>query len=324
MFTLANWGGYTLTAHGMGRLYGTAYAFSMDETLQTSLPSGNTFNGTFSGSAQAQIFYVNLTNSGPLQMALNGIPAWSRIELYAKLGALPTRADYDYSSLNPSAGTLQLLVSLAPAGTWYFLVYADYVPVSGAYTLAPTSSSLILTAETPDRHGNNVDATLTLTGAGFDAATLVELVASNGTAYAASSVGVYLFTQITATFAANTIPAGTYTVRVRRAGGDSSALPNALQVISGGQARLVTNLIVPSTVGRHAPATIYIEYANQGTVAMPAPLLVLTGTQRPILTVIRMGLMFTEGFWTSAMPSGFSTNIQILAMGGTPRCAPAR
>ena len=318
LFTLANWGGYTLTAHGMGGLYGTAYAFSMDETLQTSLPSGNTFNGTFSGSAQAQIFYVNLTNSGPLQMALNGIPAGSRIELYAKLGAPPTRADYDYSSLNPSAGTLQLLVSLAPAGTWYFLVYADYVPVSGAYTLAPTSSSLILTAETPDRHGNNVDATLTLTGAGFDAATLVELVASNGTAYAASSVGVDSFTQITATFAANTIPAGTYTVRVRRAGGDSSALPNALQVISGGQARLVTNLIVPSTVGRHAPATIYIEYANQGTVAMPAPLLVLTGTQRPILTVIRMGLMFTEGFWTSAMPSGFSTNIQILASGSTP------
>ena len=37
----------------------------------------------------------------------------------------------------------------------------------------------------------------------------------------------------------------------------------------------MTHLILPSVMGRHISSTIYVEYANTGSQAMPAPLLVL-------------------------------------------------
>src|SRR5206468_1353171 len=56
---------------------------------------------------------------------------------------------------------------------------------------------------------------------------------------------------------------------------------------------------------------------NTGDAPMPAPLLALTGTQRPILRPILMNLPlgFSQGFWTSAEPLGWSQTIQFLASG---------
>ena len=137
-----------------------------------------------------------------------------------------------------------------------------------------------------------------------------------GTAVAASQIEADSFTQITATFAANTVPAGTYSVRVAKPGGDSATLPNAFEMVAGGQARLETNLIVPSAVGRHSTATIYVEYANTGNASMSAPLLVVHGTERPFLTLFKR--LVGVGFWTSAQPQGFSETVQFLASGESP------
>ena len=54
---------------------------------------------------------------------------------------------------------------------------------------------------------------------------------------------------------------------------------------------------------------------------MPAPLLVLAsgnpdGSDRPFLTLDANRL--TTGFWTSAMPEGFSHSVQFLASGAVP------
>ena len=57
----------------------------------------------------------------------------------------------------------------------------------------------------------------------------------------------------------------------------------------------------PSSLGRAATATLYIEYANTGVVAMLAPILTLQsadpdGSDRPLLTLDRSRLI--GGFWT--------------------------
>jgi hypothetical protein len=80
------------------------------------------------------------------------------------------------------------------------------------------------------------------------------------------------FTQLTAVFAAGGVPAGTYSVRVSRTGVGSALLVDAFQVLPAGEAKLVANLVVPARLGYRAVATIYLEYSNQGTLAMPAPL----------------------------------------------------
>ena len=317
LITLPSSGGYTLTAHGAGGQYGGIYAFRLQETTQIDLALGTAYNGTFAGSGQAQLFRVDLPESMPMRIVLDDSSAINHNELYAKFGSPPTRADYDYRFSTPSAADQQILVPMATTGTWYVLVYGDSISTRSNYTLQATTSGLIVSGVTPDHHSNTATASLTLTGAGFDRTTAVELVSDSGTHYSASNVDLDSFMQITATFAANTVPAGAYSLHLSQPDGDSATLTNAFQMIGGGQPNLVTHLIVPSFVGRHTLATIYVEYANTGEVAMPAPLLVLDGTEDKALMTLDESRV-VGGFWTSAVPEGFSDTIQILASGNTP------
>jgi len=79
---------------------------------------------------------------------------------------------------------------------------------------------------------------------------------------------------------------------------------------------LETRLVVPSAIGRHALATVYVEYANTGELAMPAPLLVLHGTDKALMTLDESRVI--SGIWTSATPQGFSDRVQMLAVGENP------
>ena len=130
---------------------------------------------------------------------------------------------------------------------------------------------------------------MTLTGAGFTAATSVSLVAANGTTvYKASSVTFDTFTQLTATVNLAGVPKGVYSVRVTNGTGGSDTLPAAFTVTAAGQANLVTRLILPSVIGRHISSTFYVQYANTGTAAMPAPVLLLESSvadDQPLFTL---------------------------------------
>ena len=87
-----------------------------------------------------------------------------------------------------------------------------------------------------------------------------------------------------------------------------------------GNAVLMTEVEVPGPIGAHTNATVYVDYANTGTAPMPAPLLVLTATQNGSTgawLTLNPALQ-TEGFNTSAAPTGFSQSVEILASGATP------
>ena len=167
--------------------------------------------------------------------------------------------------------------------------------------------------------------TLTLTGVGFDNTTTASLVSASNTVFPANSVGIDLPTQITATFNAAAVPAGTYSVRLSKSDGGTATLADAFTVKQGGKANLEANLVVPSKMGYHLPGVIDINYRNTGDVAMPAPVIVLrptqthadgTTTSKALLTLD--STLVTSGFWTSAIPAGFSNVVEILASGGTP------
>ena len=125
--------------------------------------------------------------------------------------------------------------------------------------------------------------------------------------------------QITAILESNSIPAGIYGVCVS-SGGISVSLSNALTMIEGGLPDFHVYLTTPSAVGYHGSATIYVDYANTGTAAMPAPLLTVTaaqnGNRRAFLSLDQN--LFSSGFWTSSEQIGFSHSVQILASGTAP------
>jgi YD repeat-containing protein len=125
------------------------------------------------------------------------------------------------------------------------------------------------------------------------------------------------FTQITASFASNTVPAGTYSVMASQ-GTNTAVLTNALTIAAAGAPQLATKLILPSFLGRHIAATLYVEYANTGNAPMPAPLLVLQGTGptpaiRPVITLDSSRIV--QNFWSSVPPPGTGNKVYILGSG---------
>lgn len=310
-------GTYVLTAHGIGGAYNFAYAFRLDATVQADLTLGVPHAGTLAGPGDAQLFRIDLPATTSLRLALDTALATDHIEFYAKFGAPPTRGDYQYGST--TGADQDLLIRWATAGTWYVLVYANNVRPPSPYVLTASAADVQLTSVSPDHLGNGQAMTLTLRGAGFDALSTVQLI-SGAAAYTAASVVLDSFTQLSATFAAGSVPAGQYAIHVTRSGGATATLPDTFTVSAGGEANLALNLVLPSRLGYHARDTIYVEYANTGTLAMPAPLLVLDVTQNG-----RHGARFTldanlanKVIWTTAHVEGFSDNLKFLATGSTP------
>jgi len=314
--TLPTSGSYILTAYTVQGATG-AYTFRLDEMSETDLAIGTSYQGSLVGSGQAQLFKIDVTQSQGLLVVLQDPSSADQNELYLRYGAPPTRSDYQFRFSNGAAADQQVLVPSATPGSWYALLYATSVPQPSTYTILATGGDIFLTGSTPKRTGTNVGTVLTLTGSGFDQTTGITLVDSFGSVVSLPlAMSVDLPTQITAVIPTYFMAPGVYSILVSKPGVQPARLSDALTVDPGGAANLQTDIVLPSAMGRHQLATIYVEYSNTGDVPMFAPLLTLSSTQNPFLTLDSS--LLTAGLWTSALPAGFSHSIELLGSGATP------
>jgi hypothetical protein len=212
---------------------------------------------------------------------------------------------------------------MAYAGQWYALVYGDTIRTNSAFDISARSNGVFLNAVTPDRYAADATATLTLTGAGFDATTTVHSLVAPDATVVPGGIGRRQFTHpgdgelfARRPDARHVLGAG------HRAGRRTPTCScNGFTVTGAGAGQLDIQLVVPSVLGRQATATLYVDYANTGNEAIPAPLLILysddpDGSDRPLMTLDQARV--NAGFWTSAVPAGFSTSVQFLTSGSTP------
>ncbi|MCP4853392.1 MAG: RHS repeat protein [Fuerstiella sp.] len=315
LVTLPYSGTYVLEAYSTG-FRGGSYAFSIEETSLTELTLGSAHMGTFVNSGQAQLFHVAMPDKSNRIVSLDDTSDANRNELYVKLGSPPTRSDYDYRFGTMASADQEILAPLVPAGDWHILVYNEAVTEPSDYSLVVTNNDFVIRDVAPDFHGDSEDVVMTLTGIGFSNNSIVELIAGDGTVYAGTPGEIATSNRITATFAAGTVPPGVYSVRTTNPGTDPILMIDAFEMIDGGEARLETNLVLPAFVGFHSLATLYIEYSNTGTVAMPAAVLVLTSSPPSILTLDKSKVV--RGFYTYGQPDGFSDTLQFLGSGVAP------
>lgn len=320
--TLSTAGTYTLTAH-TDKQHSGAYAFRLDSQSVTTLTLGTSYSANLAAGSQAQVFKVNVPSTQQLQVTATDTSSADHVEVYIRFGAPPTREEYD----DRDNGTSNHVIDVASAapGDWYVLVYSEAPSTPGKLTLKVAGAKVLVSSVSPDHVGNGAAMTLTLTGAGFDGTAQVSLISSSNAKFAASSVQFNLATQITATFAAGSVPAGVYSIQVTQTNGGTATLSNAVTVKQGGQAKFSAGVVAPSRLGNHVPGVFYINYGNLGDVAMAAPMLMFTPTQTHSNGTTTQGAFLTldpaavtQGFWTSADPAGFSHTIQILASGKSP------
>ena len=277
--------------------------------------------GTFTPDVPGRYYGVTVGAGQNLVLAIQSLAGTGTSDLYVARGRVPTRFDFDARAATRTADAELLVPADAAGGTYYVLAYGSRIEGEATeYAILADVTGLRLSAVSPSIQGNAAEAVFLASGVGFEAATAFALVAGDGTVYAADAVEVFSSGHLMATFAANTLPAGSYAARVQTAGGDASEQPDAVEILEGGSPMLTVNVTTPAQIGYHLPATIYVDYTNRGTVAMPAPLLVLTadqvGDRRPILTLDPD--LKGCAFWTGEMPEGFDTTVHILADGRVP------
>ncbi|MGB2823216.1 MAG: FG-GAP-like repeat-containing protein, partial [Phycisphaerae bacterium] len=282
------------------------------------LASGVPVSIAFTEDSRERYYRIDVPAGRNLLLSLDDLDDAGVNELYLQFAQLPTRGTFTARHAVSGEADQHILLPVPAPGTWYILAYAAEGP--GECTLVAELEDLVVLDASPGCFVDVQPMALALTGAGFDGGTAVELVAGDATTYAPSSLTVDSYTRMTASFDAGTVPAGLYTVRVSKSGVAPVQLADAVEVVVGAEAELVTNLIVPDKLGYHALATIYLEYANTGDVAMPAPLLALTATQdgKPGARMTLDSSLVWQGFSISTMPEGFSSAIHILASGETP------
>ena len=265
-----------------------------------------------------QVF--SMTAAGGENLVLDFGPEAAGLDVYVRYGGLPDRRTYDFRLTDG-----RLSIASATSGTWYVLVYGT-MPQPGQYDIEYALTDVSISGVSPSRFSTLEDQWLTVSGAGFGGSLSVSLVDSAGSVFMADAVEIDSYIQAAARFSAGAVPAGTYTVRVSR-GSHTDELLNSVDVVAGGRSRFETNLILPARFGYHQLATVYVEYKNAGDAPMPTPLLVVTASQENQGTpgALRNGAILTldstrlsSGFWTSAMPEGFSNSVQFLASGKNP------
>jgi RHS repeat-associated protein len=285
--------------------------------VPTPLTLGQPFTNFFTANGQYQYFILQAPPGGHLLVNLNALGSTGANELYLSRGRLPTPGSYDYRFPVNGAANQTIFAPNAGAGPWYVLAYNAAGSVPETYTLtAQFLTGIFLTSVTPTLIGNSVASSITINGAGFTPNDSVALI-NGGNFFPATNVFVVSASQIIADFNFSAIPPANYQLTVS-SGTNSPSLP--FTVIQGVGAKLVTQLHVPSHIGYHQPATIYVEYSNAGDAPMPAPLLTVSanqnGRQAAIMTL--NSAIFVQGFWTASLPQGFANSVQFLASGNTP------
>ena len=292
-------------------------AVELSHFVPDQLLLGQDANDVLLTDGEKHYYVVDSPSGGHLLITLDDWDDLGINELYVRHAALPSAGEYDYRFSNQGGADQEIFVPSAAAGSWYIMVYGESVPPSGQYTIkADFSTGTIIRSISPQQHGNNMPVSISIEGAGFSSTTEVSLVQGE-TVYEPNEVLFVSGSNLIADFDLTVIPAGSYQLRAGL-DGDWDNIP--FEVLDGGMAQFETDLIIPDRLGYHSRDTLYIEYRNEGDVAMPAPLLVLTaaqnGNEGALLTLDHSLLL--KGFWTSAVPEDFRNSIQILAHGETP------
>ena len=285
------------------------------------IPISEAHNNTFEHDNDRHYYVIEVPPGGHLRFILDDHDDTGINEVYLRHGALPSLGEYDYRFTNTGEADQEIFIPGATPGPWYILIYSDSVGKNGDYTIqAEFSTGIIVNRITADSVGNAGPATITIEGGGFDPSTQVLLVQGE-TTIPVDAVTYISTTKLFVDIDLTGVEPGPYYICVRS--GENSD-ERQFEVTDGGSPNFVAKLIVPKRIGYHTVATIWVEYANIGEVAMPAPLLIVTATQEmygvPVNSAIMKNspTMIPRGFWTNSMPEGFSSTIQILASGETP------
>jgi len=214
---------------------------------------------------------LNATEGNTIVVSLAGT---SGLKLYASRGELPTLDDYDFVS--DSDQELRILTPVDD--TYYIGVYAPASP-SGShdFTVSAANTSLTIRRVTPNLVGNTGTATIEIIGDNFDLDAQAQLIASSGVVIEADEYWQDAST-VYATFDLASVNAehGQYDLKIVNTDAFEATELDAVTVEPGEAPEFQAELHMPGISRPGRTVTVSIEYTNQSSQDVAAPLLRLT------------------------------------------------
>ena len=195
-------------------------------------------------------------------------------ELYVRHNALPSRAEFDFSYAHALAADHEVVIPIVQPGDYYVLAYHNTAATS-AYTLTVDALNFGVISAEPETVGNAGSVTLLLRGTQFSPDAQFDLIAPDGTPFAANELYLIDTSELYATFDLTDAPVGQYTLRATAADGNSAELHDAVTVQEGNGPLLHVEINGPDGVRAFRNNVFYINYTNAGDADVPAPIFLL-------------------------------------------------
>ena len=283
------------------------------------LSVGDSLGGTLTLDNRYQYFAINIPTGESLRLALNGGAGVNH--LFVSYAAIPTRLNADTSGTSAGSNQSVLITGGSGGGIYYVLVSGEQIAGGGnTYTLTAEASALFLDSITPSAVAGGEtqrfwvpilesnQPAATIMGAGFDQQTAVQFVLA-GVAFSPARVDLLSPTALNVFLPINSWPVGVYDLRLTK-GAASRTLPMAFTITNGGAGNLEAT-IVGTSLSPGGGQTLYVEYRNTGTRAIPTPLLKVTAYTNCTITTHSLNWKGVPG----AAPPRFSS-VSVTGGGG--------
>ncbi|MEL7419880.1 MAG: CARDB domain-containing protein, partial [Cyanobacteria bacterium J06555_3] len=262
------------------------------------LEIGTSINGTLSQEQEAY-YRIDVPSGETLQFVLDSLSNDAVNELYVSYGKMPTRADFDFGFEDVTADQ-DIVVPLSQEGTYYILARGQYVPeVTQNYFLAVNTIDFGITDVETTVGDNGGTITFAIEGAKFNADLTAALENSVGEVIESTNIWYEDSTKVFATFDLKGAATGDYNLKVAQPSVEADfveneagefvpvligttlegTLENGFEVIAAQSDDLLVTIDSTARVSPGQYFDVVLNYANNGTHDLEAPLLHLQANQ---------------------------------------------
>lgn len=208
------------------------------------------------GAAYYKIEVNDIGETLSVRLAASDAEAFS--EIYIARDRVPTRADFDFASIEPFEASQRALVPFTLPGDYFVLAYATNAPQGGlAYELGAELLGFEVFDSDFGEGGAGGRRTIEINGAKFDRSVTATLISSNGTELPSERIFFSDSTTAFATFDLANAMSGTYDLRIDKVSSSESLRKvSALAITSGVESPRDPDIVQPEAFRRREGSNI--------------------------------------------------------------------
>ena len=215
-------------------------------------------------------------------------------ELYIRFGEFPTRADFDFASIDPFEPDQRVVVPITQSGTYYILAFGNDAPAAESFNITAETVEFTVIDTDFGVGGNAGNLTIEINGAKFERDMIFRMERSNSGGPSETVLMERLLfvdsSRVFVTFDLRSHSLGTYDIVAILPDSSVATLNESFEIVEGEGGTLLTDIVSPSAVQPQAVVPMSLLYANSGLNDLPSPLMLLSSLSGAPISLTREGL----------------------------------